>query len=106
MMNLTEIPGFEGLYSINRYGDVYSSRRSQFLVPKLKNGYYRVRLSKNNKVKPYLVSRLMAATFHKLDLSNSDIDVHHKRGRQMNYEDEICELTRSDHRKIHKQIQT
>jgi len=104
MRDLTIIPGFEGLYSMNRYGDIYSHKRSKYLVSRLKNGYLRVNLTKEHKTKPYLVSRLVAATFSGLDLKNSSIEVHHKFGRQMNYPEEIENLSMRDHKDKHKQL--
>lgn len=103
MHNLKSIPGFEGLYSINRYGDIYSHKRSNYLVSRLKNGYLRVILTKDNKRKPYLVSRLVSAVFSNLDLKDPSTEVHHKFGRQMNYPEELETMNQRDHHNWHKQ---
>ena len=59
--------GYEGLYEIDVYGNVYSIQRTTTKGGKLKpqkaHGYYRVALTKNGKTKCYFVHRLVAAAF-------------------------------------------
>lgn len=68
-----DIPGFEGLYQVSDLGRVkrlpvgkqYPSRQTHNNIrkPHIKNGYYQVNLSKENKVKWISVHRLVAITF-------------------------------------------
>ncbi len=64
-----DIPGYEGLYAINEQGEVLSYSKGGKHGTKVKSphktslGYLRVRLWKDNKVKNYLVHRLVAITF-------------------------------------------
>lgn len=76
MENKKQIPGYEGLYHCNSSGEVFSIDRvveySNGLIVKHKGrklrqekskGYLRVSLSKDNKVKRFLVHRLVACCF-------------------------------------------
>jgi hypothetical protein len=67
-----EINGYEGLYYIEKNGDVYSQDRivngrfieGQKMIPRLnKGGYYRVKLCKNGTEKQNFVHRLVALTY-------------------------------------------
>ena len=59
-----DIKGYEGLYKISNYGEVYSIRRGKLLKCKKGNhGYERVGLSKNGKTKLFLRHRLVAEAF-------------------------------------------
>ena len=79
---MKQIKGFEGLYSINENGMVYSHPREKtlknwknkgidivgktkgkYLTPILNGGYLRVSLSKNGKCFIYMIHRLIALTF-------------------------------------------
>ena len=59
--------GYEGLYEVDVYGNVYSIPRNTTKGGKLKpqkaHGYYRVALTKNGKTKCYFVHRLVAEAF-------------------------------------------
>lgn len=66
------IPGYEGLYSVNKHGIVVSAPRKttagilggKVLTPQReKNGYYRVTLSKDGEARRYSVHRLVLLTF-------------------------------------------
>ena len=66
--NRVAISGYEGLYSVDKNGNVYSeqttmSRRKGVLKPEIKNGYLSVNLYKNGKCKHHYVHRLVAAAF-------------------------------------------
>ena len=75
-----EIDGYDGKYEVSNYGRVRSLKRwrsTNFRI--LKNalthrGYYSVSLSKNGKVKNYLVHRLVAASFIKNPLNLPQIN--------------------------------
>ena len=67
-VKLLPIKEYEGLYSVDTNGNIYSditsvSRRKGKLKPCLKNGYLAVNLFKDRKVKHYYVHRLVAQTF-------------------------------------------
>lgn len=58
------IPGYEGRYSIDKVGNVYSHYSKRLLKPKIdKDGYKEVALSRNGKTKYFRVHRLVAITF-------------------------------------------
>ena len=67
-----DIKGYEGLYQISNYGEVkslekkagFSTRKEKILKQHLdKDGYVKVYLCKNNKVKFLSVHRLIAEAF-------------------------------------------
>lgn len=66
------VVGYDGLYEVSTYGRVRSlylktrigDQNEKILKQKVDNrGYYRVNLHKNNSMKSYLVSRLVASAF-------------------------------------------
>lgn len=64
MDTLYDIIGYEGLYKINKNGEVWGCKRNKFLsICNDKDGYYVVRLSKNNKPKNHSIHRLLATLF-------------------------------------------
>ena len=63
-----DVPGYEGLYKVSNYGEIYSVQRNGtkggiMKTPVGKNGYLHVSLSKNNKSKSFDIHRLVALTF-------------------------------------------
>lgn len=59
-----DIPGFEGLYKANVYGQIKSLYTNKILKSNLcNNGYLGVTLCKNKIKKRYNVHRLVALTF-------------------------------------------
>tara|TARA_R110002126_G_scaffold88064_3_gene211255 strand:- start:305 stop:814 length:510 start_codon:yes stop_codon:yes gene_type:complete len=65
-----DIIGYEGLYKINKNGEIYSIKRNKILKPRLnKKGYHRINLCKNSKLKTYEIYRLIALHF----IPNDDI---------------------------------
>lgn len=68
-MEIREIEGYEGLYGVSADGSVYSlitnmtRRKGRLKDYENTNGYRRVNLYKNGKVKPHYVHRLVAAAF-------------------------------------------
>ena len=74
-----DVVGYEGLYQVSNNGRVKSLKfgKEKILKPgKLKNGYLRVNLCKNEKQKHFLVHRLVALTF--ITNPNNLPDVNHK----------------------------
>jgi hypothetical protein len=63
-MEFVDIIGYEGIYKINRNGEIWSNYRNRLLKPHYSAyGYKRVSLSKNGKEKQYLIHRLIALNF-------------------------------------------
>lgn len=59
-----DVKGYEDFYKINKTGEVYSNHSKRKLKPyKSSDGYLRVNLSKNSKVKITMVHRLVAESF-------------------------------------------
>lgn len=83
------IKGYEGLYSINTLGDVYSHYYGVILRPDTTyNGYKQVGLYKNKKRMGHNIHRLVAETFL---IKNSPKDVvNHKDGNRLN--NSVCNL--------------
>lgn len=86
-----DIPGYEGLYQANINGEIrsinhirknnkghYEQKGKILKLNKNKNGYLRVRLSKNGIAKTYRVNRLIALTF--IDNPYNKETVNHKNG--------------------------
>ena len=59
-----DIEGYEGLYQVSNIGRVKNIKRNK-IIPnrKDKNGYLKINLWKNNKMKTYKVHRLIAIAF-------------------------------------------
>ena len=75
-----EIKGYEGYYSVDTDGNVYSIRRKRYLVPiKMPSGYWYVHLCNGpGHTKLARLHRLVAETF--LDNPNGYPQVNHKNG--------------------------
>lgn len=59
-----DIPGYEGLYSVDENANVYSYYTKSMKIPQIsKDGYYTVQLWKNGLAKRYKLHRLVAITF-------------------------------------------
>lgn len=71
-------------YMINKKGDVYSLNRKRLLYPSQdKDGYFRVGLSKNGKVKHCRINRLIMLQFHPIDTPEKYV-VNHIDGNKQN----------------------
>ena len=86
---MKDILGYEGLYKINKKGEIYSMPRKgtvktirKISQRKNKYGYMQVVLMKNNKMKTFLVHRLVAQTF--IPNYNSLPQVNHIDGNKEN----------------------
>lgn len=78
-VKLLPVKGYEGFYSVDANGNIYSditsiSRRKGKLKPYLKNGYLAVNLFKDRKVKHHYVHRLVAQTFIPNPLSFAEVN--------------------------------
>lgn len=72
-----EIPGFEGLYSIDENGNLYSHRKKKLMKPDIKKrGYFGVELHKDNKLIKTSIHRLVALTY--IPNPNNYPHVNHK----------------------------
>ncbi len=60
---MIDIPGYEGKYMINTDGEIYSNYLDRNMSTWLANGYPRIRLCKNGKVKNFFVHILVANTY-------------------------------------------
>lgn len=63
VQELYPIKNFEGLYSINKLGKVYSYRFKIYLKPRLMNGYLTLLLRNKGKDRRVCIHRLLAETF-------------------------------------------
>jgi hypothetical protein len=63
MEDFVDIIDYEGLYKINKNGDVWICKYKKLRKNSMVDGYKRVGLSKNNVEKKYLVHRLIAQHF-------------------------------------------
>lgn len=95
-----DIKGYEGLYKINRQGDIYIMKkpRAKEGVKKFsldKDGYKQVNLSKNGKYTTYKIHRLVALTF--IPNPNNYPVINHIDGdKQNNRVDNLEWCTRSE----------
>lgn len=76
-MNMKDIAGYEGLYAITPYGEVWSYKRKRFLKPSTNTGgYFQVLLYKDGKRYCRFVHRLTAEAY--LDNPENLPQVNHK----------------------------
>lgn len=76
-----DIKGYEGLYQASNLGNIKSKNRILKQI-KRKDGYYFVNLSKNSKVKPTKVHRIIAETF--IENKNNYNIINHKDNNKEN----------------------
>ena len=63
-MECRDIPGYEGIYKISEYGDIYSIKTGKFRKARIgTHGYYQIDLYKNGECKWFRVHRLVALTY-------------------------------------------
>ena len=78
-----DIKGYENMYQISSYGRVYSKITHKFLkLNKHKCGYIKASLSKDGKMRTFLVHRLVACNF--IDNPNNYPEVNHLNGDKAN----------------------
>ena len=88
MNEYEDIKGYEGLYKINREGDVFSIISNRVLKPCATTGYKCIGLSKNKQVKHYKVHRLLAIQYLENPENKRCVD-HIDRNRQNNCLDNL-----------------
>jgi hypothetical protein len=71
---------FGEYYQVSSLGRVYSLKRKRFLKPRLRQGYERVALCHNYKMKNFSVHSLVAVAF--LGLPENGKEVNHKNGNK------------------------
>ena len=75
---MRDIKGYEHEYAVTEDGQVYSYKSKKFLKQnKNKQGYLRVQLCKNGKVKNYYVHRLVLETYKPVE-GMENLQVNHK----------------------------
>lgn len=90
------IPGFEGLYSAEEDGRIYSHKRNIYLKPALNNkGYYKVNIHKDRIQNFLYVHRLVALTFIPNPDNKKEID-HIDRDSKNNSINNLKWATRSE----------
>lgn len=93
---MKDIDGYEGLYAITSCGKVWSYRTKKFLKPaKMKNGYLRVGLCKDNKQKFFYVHRLVSETYIPNPENLETVD-HIDGNKEHNYINNLRWLSRED----------
>lgn len=79
---MQDIMGYEGLYSVTSCGKLWSHRSGRFLKPqKDKDGYLRVALCRDGKMKVTPIHRLVLATYHPSE-NMDNLQVNHKSERK------------------------
>lgn len=62
--SVRQIKGYEGFYTIDCYGNIYSEYKQRYLKPSLHpSGYYRIQLYKNKTPQGHRIHRLVAEHF-------------------------------------------
>ena len=75
-MQFRDVRDYEGLYKVNDQAQVWGIKKKQFLKPfKDKNGYFRVILCKNNKIRNISVHKIVFEAFYRR-LQPNEV-VHH-----------------------------
>ena len=61
--DFVDVIGYEGIYKINKEGDIWSCKRKRLLKIRICKGYKRIQLRKNNTRNEYFIHRLIAINF-------------------------------------------
>ena len=91
-----DLKNFEGFYTIDEYGNIYSIKSKKYLKPKIdKDGYLTIHLCKNGKNYYKSIHRLLAETFIENNNYNNSID-HIDNDKTNNNLDNLRWLSLSD----------
>lgn len=83
MDDFKEIPGYEGLYQVDKNGNVYSLQTSRYLKPSISRaGYKQYVLHKNHMQHCMLAHRAVALAF--ISRESDDLVVNHKDENKLN----------------------
>ena len=101
-----DIKGFEGKYQVSNTGYAKSlnynnTGKEKILIPKVnKQGQYEISLSKDNKIKYCILSRLIFETFYEIKLSRNEI-IMYKDGNKTNCAlENLYKITRGQRQEI------
>lgn len=95
-----EVVGYEGIYSVSDFGRVRIQTSGYVLSTKLdKDGYEKVRLTRNRKRTTYSVHRIVMAAF--VGIRPVDMEVNHIDGVKTNNAISNLEYCTSRHNKLH-----
>ena len=72
--DFVDVIGYEGIYKINKEGDIWSCKRKRLLKIRICKGYKRIQLRKNNTRNEYFIHRLIAINFIPNPNNNPFID--------------------------------
>ena len=102
---MKDIIGYEGLYAVTSCGKVWSYHSKKFLKPgKNMCGYLQVSLSKNGKVKKFLIHDLVVETY--IGKPNDLSLIYHKDGnKEHNYINNLAWKENVKKKKIFEKIQ-
>ncbi|KKN83082.1 hypothetical protein LCGC14_0303480 [marine sediment metagenome] len=83
-LELKPVVGYEGLYSVDRMGSIYSHRNKMKKRIPSKGRYYRIGLAKNGKSRTFSVARITAEAFipnpeNKPQINHKNLDKHDNR---------------------------
>ena len=75
LTHFVDIIGYEGLYKINKSGDIWSCHNNKIMKPNFNNNYYCISLSSKKNRKAYKLHRLIALQFiHNDDDTKTEVD--------------------------------
>lgn len=87
-----DIEGYEGLYKISNFGNVYSCRLKRNMKQKTNKGYKMITFCKNKTLKTYSVHRLVAMAFVKNPENKPEVN-HKDENKTNNHVDNLMWVT-------------